>query len=199
MVHAGYLRTCLNIDRLAAEKKVQVDFLVTEGESHVTRARNNLVATFLNETDYDTLVFIDADIEMQAEDFFGLIDIPGVRGAAVACKTPDRAEVLSIWVNGARPTRAELPSESFPVEYLGSAVLAIDRSVFVHLRDSEGVSAYNDPIVGIAWDFFRDGVYQDTWFSEDYGFCALCQDEGVEIICDPSVHVKHYGSTSWCF
>jgi len=214
MLTVGYFRSAFNIKN--DPRSAGVDFLVTEGESHVTRARNNLVATFLNQTDLDTLVFIDADIEMQADDFFDLLSFDslsgsdslsdstllsggGVRGAAVACKTADRSEVLSVWADGRRPSRSDLGTEPRAVDFLGSAVLAIDRTVFERLAASEAVSSYSDPIVGTAWDFFRDGVSGDDWLSEDYGFCALCASEGVPIVCLPGIKVRHYGLSSWCF
>ncbi len=174
-----------------------MDFLVTEGESHVTRARNNLVATFLNQTDAKTLVFIDADIEMQAEDFFALLDMSGVRGAAVACKTPDRSEVLSIWVDGERPKRAEMPAEPFSVDFLGSAVLAIDRDVFERLKPH--VAAYDDPIVGPGHAFFWDGVVDGNFETEDHGFCITCREHGIPITCAPTIIVRHFGAAFWQF
>lgn len=194
-MHVGFFRTCMAIADLGAQLGVEVDFLVTEGESHITRARNNLAATFL-QTGFDTLVFIDADIEMEAADFFKLLDIPGVRGAAVPCKTKDHAEMLSLWVDGKRPKRSEMPAAPFSVDFLGSAVLAIDRSVLEALKSSEQVQPY-DSEVGPAWDFFRDGVYQDTWLSEDFAFCALLTDNGIAITCDPSIRVKHFGADVW--
>lgn len=195
MLTVGYFRTAFAIKN--DPRSAGVDFLVTEGESHVTRARNNLVATFLSQTDADTLVFIDADIEMQAADFFALLDYPGVRGAAVACKTPDKSELLSIWVDGKRPTRADMPREPFSVDFLGSAVLAIDRDVFERLRPY--VAAYVDPIVGPAYEFFWDGVIGDVWASEDYGFCHTCRELDIPITCLPNIVVRHYGASAWSF
>ncbi len=184
----GFFRTCMGIiDQ-------DVEFLVTEGESHVTRARNNLCATFLR-TEYETIAFIDADIEMKGEDFARLAAMDGVRGAAVACKTADNSEHLSVFADGKHLTRSEMPRKPFLVDYLGSAVLFIDRLVLERLKPR--VASYHDPIVGRAWAFFWDGVHGDSWLSEDFGLCQSCADEGIPIHCDPDVIVKHYGSQSW--
>ncbi len=182
-----------------ADARPDVDFLVTSGESHVTRARNNIAATFLTQTDYDQLFFIDADIEFSPGDVSRISNIGGVAGAAVACKTVDFSEFLSLWVDGKRPSRSQMPSEPFSVDYLGSAMLCIDRAVLDALTASDLVTEYRDPIIGEAWDFFRDGVSGDVWQSEDYGFCELCRAAGIEITCDPAVIVSHYGAASWRF
>ena len=194
-----YYRAAYNLRSALESSGIHHSWLVTEGESHVTRARNNLAATFLTQTDYQTLAFIDSDIEMDPDDFMLLLDQPGVRGAAVATKTPDFSECLSVFVSGIRPKRSEMPVQSFQVDYLGSAVLFIDRDVFERLKASELVSEYTDPIIGQAWDFFRDGVSGDNWLSEDYGFCDLCNEAGIPVLCDPSVIVKHYGVACWSF
>ncbi|MEE9158933.1 MAG: hypothetical protein V3U60_11165 [Gammaproteobacteria bacterium] len=193
----GYFRSLHAIQLESIRRGIEVDFLVTEGESHVTRARNNLVATFLNQTDADTLVFIDADIEIQAEDFFGLLRLKGVRGAAVACKTPDHSELLSVFVDGKSPKRKELGNKRLTVDFLGSAVLAIDRQVFVDLAATGAVSAYVDPLIGPAWEFFWDGVVGTDFLTEDYGFCHTCKKQGITITCDPRIIVSHYGADFW--
>ena len=72
MLTVGYFRGFMDIGAQANAAGIEVNFLVTEGESLVSRARNNMVATFLHGGDWETLAFIDADIEMQGEDFLKL-------------------------------------------------------------------------------------------------------------------------------
>ncbi len=185
---------------------VEHDVLITSGDSHVTRARNSCVATFLNDTDYETLLFIDADVEIDSRDVITLLDHRptmengrGVRGAAVACKTPDFSEYLSLWVDGSRPTRKQMPSEPFCVDFLGTAVLAIDRKVFERLKGSDLVMPYECPIAGSAWDFFRDYVSDGVFLSEDYGFCELVRAHDIPVTCYPDIVVNHYGVAPWRF
>lgn len=181
---------------LNARSELDVSLLTTESESHVTRARNNLVARFMAETDFQTLAFIDSDIAFDVQGFARLAAMSGVRGAAVACKTPDYTEHLSVYP---RIARADMPSEPFEVDFLGSAYLMVDRTVFESLIASGAVNSYTDPIIGQAWDFFRDGVDGDDWLSEDYGFCKLLNEQGIPVVCEPSVVVAHYGSACWLF
>ena len=189
LVTVPYLKSLMEI----RDSFDDVDFLVTSGESHITRGRNNIVTTFLA-TNFDTLAFIDADIQISVADFGKLKAMQGVRGAAVACKTPDRSERLSIY-----PvlSRSEMPAEPFTVEFLGSAVLFIPRSVFVQLQ--EWSDPYDDPIVGQSYTYFWDGVVGNDWLSEDYGFCSTCRQAGIEIWCEPTVQVSHYGTMDWRF
>jgi len=197
-LHVGYFRTALNVLEACTQAGIEVNFLVTEGESLVSRARSNLLATYFR-TGYDVLAFIDADIEMSGEDFVRLAQLDGVRGAAVACKTRDGSELLSCWKGGKPVRRAEMPQEPFSVDYLGSAVLFMDRTVLEALTRSYPDTRYEDPILGEGWHLFPDGVSDGFFYSEDYGFCRLCREQGIEIVCDPAVRVNHYGAACWSY
>jgi len=192
----GYLRGLFDIQARCAQADIDVNFLVTEGESLVTRARNNLVTTFLA-TDYDTLAFIDADIEMQGADFVRLARMDGVRGAAVCMKGPPGEELLSCWIAGERVRRADMAPQSFCVDFLGAAVMCIDRQVFEALIESGAVEGYSDAGIGPGFDFFPAGPVGDTYLSEDYGFCRLLKAAGIAIYCHPGIQVKHYGPAFW--
>ena len=193
-MHVGFFRTLFGIKNDLPH--IDSGFLITEGESLVSRARNNLASRFL-QTDFDHLAFIDADIEMKPADFEKLYLLPGVRGAAVNAKRPDFFESLSCFKDGQQVKRSEMPSEAFSVDYLGSAVLIIPRDVFVALIDAEAVSEYTDDSIGTCWDFFPVSVHNSVYESEDYGFCRLCRENDIPITCEPSVSVKHYGSACW--
>lgn len=190
MLHVGYFRTANEL-----QKDPNIAFLVTEGESLVTRARNNLVATFM-QTDCDTIAFIDADIEMKPEDFYRLNAMEGVRGAAVAMKTADRSESLSVFPQVSRET---MGTEPFGVDYIGAACLFIDRTVIERLQRAYPERKYLDPIVGEGYALFESEIVSETYLSEDYGFCELCREQGTGILCNPKVIVKHYGSGVWEF
>ncbi len=93
-LHVGYFRGSERVRAALEDKGWEYDFLVTEGESLVTRARNSAVAVFMD-SDFTDLVFIDADIEIEkGADFVKMLELPEVRGAAVAMKTHDLSEAL---------------------------------------------------------------------------------------------------------
>lgn len=175
-------------------RQIKSDVLITDNESLINRARNNLAATFL-QTDYDTLAFIDADIEIEADDFLKLLQMKGVRGAAVAMKHPDFFESLNVFKSGRQVKRSEMDSKPFKADFLGTAVLLLDRSILASLALS--VPRYTDPIVGQAYEFFPTYVDNDTLLSEDYGFCKLLKDAGIPIWVHPHIQVKHYGMACW--
>ena len=190
----GYLRSLV--------RYTDVDFLVVEGEAAITRARSNLVSTFLKHTDCDVLAFIDADIEMRPDDFCLLARRvranKEIVGAAVTMKHRNGTP-LSCWLeNGEQYTRTHDFDEPFPCKYLGAAVMLIHRSVLEKMWEMYStVLGYDDPINGPGVHLFHEMIVDRALLTEDYAFCERARAAGVKTWCDPEVVVKHYGQAAW--
>lgn len=199
-MHVGYFRGSERIRASLEANGWEYDFLVTEGESLVTRARNGAVKVFM-ESAFDVLCFIDADIEvLDGQDLVDMLELDSpIRGAAVAMKTPDLSQALSAWRGSTRLTRAELLKARQPVyvDYLGAAVMAIDKSALEVLISRHPELAYDDPCGGTAHALFEPVLTGGAYLSEDYGFCALASQAGLKIEIAPQCTVRHYGAIFW--
>src|SRR5215813_13574236 len=80
-VHVAYLQSLLGTQKLLLEKKWQFSMQFILQESLIMRARNLLVADFM-ESNASDLIMIDADIGWQAPDILKLLryDVPVVAG-----------------------------------------------------------------------------------------------------------------------
>lgn len=196
MLHVGLFQSLVGIADQCAREGVSLNFLVTQGESAITRGRSNIATTFAR-TDYRTLAMLDADIQIAPDDFMRLLrlDQP-VRGAAVAMKTMDGSESLSCWRNGRQVRRQDMPDDPFPVDYLGGAVMLIERPVIETLSQIE-MMQYDDPVMGPGAHLFWERIVDRTLLTEDYAFCSLAREHGFSIWCDPSVVVNHHGTGVW--
>ena len=177
---------------------IELDILATAGESAITRGRSNIAATFLR-TNRKVLAFIDADIQIAAEDFVKLLrlDKP-VRGAAVCLKTSDASECLNVYANGKRVQRTDMPAEPFPCDFIGGAVMFIEREVVEKLSDDISLQ-YLDPINGQGAHIFGEMIVDGALLSEDYSFCLRARQKGFSVWCDPGILVTHFGSFGWRF
>jgi hypothetical protein len=179
---------------------IEIDLLITHGESAITRGRSNMAAKFLG-TGFDTLAFLDADIGISGDDFVKLVEIKKpIRGAAVNLKTLDHTESLSCFKDGQRVQRATMPKEPFQVDYLGGSVMLIERDVVDTLSHLYAYLKYQDPIAGEGVHLFQEIVTGGILLSEDYAFCHRARDKSFTVWCDPSVVVSHYeGRMAWRF
>ena len=189
-------RSIVGILDLCDREKIDCDVLLLEGEAAIARGRSNMAATFLR-TDYKTFAMIDADIEIDPEDFLKLLrlDKP-VRGAAVCLKTSDHSELLNIYRGGERVKRAEMPADPFEIQFLGAAVMLIEREVIETLSEIDALK-YHDDVVGDATHIFAEQVIDHCLLSEDYSFCHRAREFGFSIWCDPTIICSHIGPSKW--
>ncbi len=72
MLNEAYFRSCIKLLTFCNQHNIPLAFGTIANESLVTRARNVLLAYFL-QSNFTRLMFIDADIEFQVEDVLKLI------------------------------------------------------------------------------------------------------------------------------
>jgi len=180
------------------------DLLTMKNESLIPRARDNCVTSFL-ETNYERMMFIDADIEFTASDISALWNLDvDVAVGGYPMKRPDAPTCG--WVNGELIDIGNMdgPSE---VDFAGTGFMMIKRDVFLRMHEAfpERFHAEGSPREQIhsrrkSFLYFHsrlsDGeIWQDRirW-PEDYAFCHDFRQIGGKIIMDPSIKLKHWGS-----
>jgi hypothetical protein len=72
MAHGLYIKSCLDLQTTMNKYGIETKFSFLFNESLITRARNYLVDEFLR-TDYTHLLFIDSDINFNAQDVLALM------------------------------------------------------------------------------------------------------------------------------
>lgn len=164
------------------------------GDSLVTRARNKLVAKFLN-TDADYLMFVDSDIKFYPNDINTLRSHnKGVIGGVYLKKKIPYAPVANnvISQEGTLWTMAEV----------GTGFMLIHRDVFTAIREMQPEFVYKgdgDEEKMEYYDYFRVGVVGERYLSEDYYFCALAREAGYDIYYDTTVFTSHIGKAVYPF
>lgn len=140
---------------------------------------------------------LDADIQIQAEDFLKLLRLEKpIRGAAVPLKTHDHSESLSCWKDGRQVRRADMPAEPFECDLLGGAVMLVEREVIETLSGLPDLQ-YEDPINGRGAHIFAEQIIDGALLSEDYAFCHRAREHGYSVWVEPSVIVGHIGPCRW--
>jgi len=169
--------------------------IMQNGDSLVTRARNKTVHDFLK-TDNEYLLFIDNDIMFRPDDIVSLVNrnLPIVGGLYFKKKLP-YSPVLNTVVK-------DYGNGLIEVAELGTGFLMIHRDVFIAIRNQFPENTYkneSDEADGEYYDYFRVGVFDGRYLSEDYYFCAIARKAGFKVFCDTTALVRHAGRAVYPF
>lgn len=184
---AMYYRSVLNLVRAFERESYDYDILIGLNESLIDRARNNMACDFLD-TDFQKLLFIDADIEFTPEGVSKLleVDAPVVAGV-YATKNPEKS-FYGVWTKDGMIGRGEGVIEA---TYLGTGFMMIDRSVLVEMMEKYPELSNEDPVE--KFGFFNRMKSNGIMLSEDYSFCQRVRDMGHRIYAHQDIGLIHHG------
>jgi len=219
----NYVTSLLNFAIEAERTGMRMQVLFHQGESLVTRARNNCVAQFLANPDWTHLFWIDADIGFSAQAAFRLLlsgyDIaagvyplkrenwPAEGVPAGTTQQQFEATFTRYTVNAkASELTSQVELEVQPDGFMKmteapTGFMVIKRAVFERLIASYPDLNYVPDSIGetdqgLHYRFFDVMVDPETrrYLSEDYGFCRLWSGLGESIYIDANSNLSHQGA-----
>lgn len=168
-------------------------WLHTIGHSNLPKARNWLAASALDQ-DATDILFIDSDIGWSPEAVAKLFDVDEEIGI-VAGVPQRRSADLSFC--GLPDSPRALKKGDLVTGLAATAFMRIRAPVLEHLKS-------------VVAPYEHEGVPQHAWFGypiapnpttgktdmllEDYAFCQLARDEGIEVWLDPTIPLRHWHS-----
>lgn len=167
---------------------------IVEGDSLVTRARNNVVAGFMA-SDCDELLFIDTDIVFTPEQIFRLVS----HDESFVCGLYAKKKPELEWVANALPGAATDPVTGLQeISEGGTGLMKVHRRVFRALEEAHPELYYTcDTSKKTAFAYFLDGVFDTPagrrFLSEDWYFCQEARKLGFPVLADTRVQVVHEG------
>jgi hypothetical protein len=211
-----YMSSVIKLQLLLIKEKIELMIDTTENESLVHRARNVSVGRFMQKTDCDYLMFIDADIHFDPHAVVRLVK--SGHELSVACypkKVVMWDQAASAIQNGDDRDMAMLSSslvvnigatrrtiEDGFVEILDgpTGFMLISRSVFKKLEEKfPELWCKNDhqnrdfDEYHAAFDCMIDPDSK-RYLSEDYAFCRRWQQTGGKIFADVNTTLGHVGN-----
>jgi hypothetical protein len=183
----------------ATQHGVDVQICNISGCSVVSRVRNLIASDFLSSECTD-LMFIDSDINFNAEDIFRLMawntdpkkgivaGIPVARKKGqVYFSTLDTEDDQSIFMDKMGLVRAKRVATAF---------MMIRREVFESLKEAHPEWVYHDEkkVGDEMIAFFDFALKEGTYIGEDYLFCDRAREQGFEVWIDPTIKLGHMGT-----
>jgi len=165
-------------------------------ESLISRARNTLVAKFLNNPDSTHLMFVDADIGWEPWHLLVMLnrDVDVIGGLYPMKTLPVK------WVVNGFEGAEEGPDGLQEVSKTGTGFMLVKRHVFEKLNAHPAVKPFNNDI-GLPKEldkhlktYYDTAVRENRYYSEDWTFCENWRDLGGKIWVDKRVLLKHTGT-----
>lgn len=216
----NYLVSLLNLQNVALKIGVPLQFYFMQGESLVTRARNNCVAAFLKNKQWTHLFWIDADIGFSVKSAFRLLtadydvvagvyplkrdDWPedGLDKEMSQSEFIDKYQKYTVNTSGDGDINLEINKDGFlEVSEAPTGFMVIKRVVFEKMMEQYPELQYVPDSIGeedkgFHYRFFDVMVHPESkrYLSEDYGFCYLWEKMGGKIYIDATSNLTHQGS-----
>lgn len=192
-VDEPHFRSCLSLKDALNATGLDHDWLTGRNESLVTRARNEMTASFLT-TSFSHMMWLDSDIEFTPDDVAKLWNMQAdIAVGCYAMKKQDQ-QWFAAWKDGALVNDLDQFKEPIEVDYAGTGFMLIRRDVIETLAAVEG--SYEGPN-GRVPALYMTPIHNDGFESEDYHFCRIAREAGFKVMMDPSVRLKHWGQYAY--
>lgn len=181
-----------------------IDFRITtlRNESLVTRARNILVAMFL-ESNCTHMMFIDADIEFDADSIIRMLALDkDIIAGAYPKKTLPIDYAINFKFKDAERKQVNASNGAVEVLDASTGFFLMKREVFdkmileypeLHYKNDSSIDTKFNKYCYAFFDTWLDPK-DNRYLSEDYTFCRRWQAIGGQIWLDPNTKLNHVGS-----
>ena len=220
LVTQAYMQSVISLMQYQAQPPLKMTLALLGNDALITRSRNTLVSTFLNDTNATHLLFVDADISFAPEQVTRLLAADkDVIGAMYPIKTLDwdhaaqrRPDSLETGEEAAmhyvgtplEEAKARWDGDFVTASYVGTGMMLIRRRVLALMIDAYPHLQYNAihsyPRVqrtpATQYALFDCLIDETTglYLSEDYAFCQRWRAMGGDIWLDTAARLTHTGA-----
>jgi hypothetical protein len=167
---------------------------VIRGGALIDAVRNEICERFLSETDCDTLVCIDADIEFDWSAMERLL-VFAHHYPVVAGVYPCRTDPPKFIVNAIEETPTYNEHGLVAIKGVGMGFVAIQRAALEQMKPF--VTQYKDKVADkMVHQFFKTGTLNERqeYVGEDVYFFKKAVEAGITPYLDPGINLKHHGT-----
>lgn len=197
---------CFSMLNLHQARGGRIASIVRVGGSLLSRERNEVVLTFLEDNTAEWLFMIDSDETITPEAFDKLCaaahetERPVVAGLyfGIGSQAGPHPEPLPMILrandHGSYNNVIDFPDDGvIDIDAAGTGALLVHRSVLEAMRTASNESALAVHEAG-RWCWFRDMAVGGHWWGEDIFFCRRIRDLGYPIVCATGARLEHHKS-----
>jgi hypothetical protein len=201
MVSDKTVKGLFNLGKDLRTKSIDHGFLTIANESLITKGRSRLTNFFMNNTEYEKILFIDADVGFTSDDALKLI----LSDKEIICGAyPMKSIPLRYNYNISSPPVAE--DSLVQIENIGFGFCCIRRKVFQSIQNHYGeelrycptLNNSNYPVTekeyNNSYHYFLEMKKDMHFLPEDFSFFERASSVGYKSWLDTTIHLSHVGS-----
>lgn len=203
-----FTESLLKLQHLLLSKGYHIAFEYIVNESLITRARNEIVHTFMSK-DFDYLLFIDGDhrfdplgvlkmIEEDVDFICGIAPNKKFNWESLRSAAKFGASNLEFFTGNFvfhpfEDFRISDLNEKLEIKHGGTGLMLVKRNVFDKIKSQQNVyqSEYGPHKVV---EYFKTSVENGMLLSEDYELCKQWREVGGKVYAAPWVEITHVGT-----
>jgi len=187
----------IQVARFCGEKHLSICVDVIKGDAFIGKARDTLVHRFLNNTDWEDFIFIDADIGFSLDGIRDLMICPEDIVAGMYRVKADRTQFPGLMWEPCMVNDRD--SKLVRMQYMPTGFMRIKRKVFETMREKFPEDYY---YCGAAdgqpqYEFFPCGRTNHHFHGEDIAFCMRAIECGFHIWAIQDIELNHSGDKTF--
>jgi hypothetical protein len=200
LVNEKTTTSLFNLGKLLVRNQIEHGIITVANESLITHGRSRISNFFMNNTEFEYLFCLDADVAFQPED---MLKLYSYQKAIVSASYPMKTLPIRHCYELYNPVK--LCGNLVKIGGIGMGFVLIHRSVFEKLNKhySElkyfpGLNNSNYPITEgeyhNSYHYFAEMNKEGKYLGEDMSFFHRVSDIGYDVWMDTSIELQHIGS-----
>lgn len=200
LVNEKTTTSLFNLGKLLVRENVSHGIMTVANESLITHGRSRIANFFMNNTEFEYLFCLDADVAFSPED---VLKLYSYQKAIASAAYPMKTIPLRYCYEVCNPVK--LCGNLVKIGGIGMGFVMIHRSVFEKLNKhySElkyfpGLNNSNYPITEKeyhnSYHYFAEMNKEGKYLGEDMSFFHRVSDIGYDVWLDTSIELQHIGS-----
>ena len=182
------------------QHNIQLTPLIVRSGSLLVAERNRIIQAFW-ESECTHLLCIDADLGWPAEAVVAMLDQDKefIGGCYPARDSANETKTFLFRPELTEDKKFIQDKHLLKMQYIPAGFMLLSRSAIQKMRDKHKHLHYiprsnlvNNPPEGYC--FFNTEVYEGEFWGEDFVFCRLAREAGIDIWVDPLIQFEHAGT-----
>lgn len=181
----------VQVARFCGEKRLSLCLDVVPGDAFIDKARNTLAHRFLHNTEFEDIIFIDADVGFDLPAFSALMTAPGDIVMGLYRVKDDQLRFPGlIWepIERHPQSRRLVKMQNGPAGFM-----RVKRKVFEEMEKRWPDDWYHAGEIGQMHDFFECGREEHHFRGEDIKFCERAIQCGFDVWAVQDIVLDHTG------